>query len=300
VAIAEKIKQLLTIETNNDSDINNAIKLDANSGHNAISSGRGDASISTGTVNELLNIRNLSNLNFIGDKIYVAIVNVLGKWNGQKLLDPIVMMFTGGGKTASEAKNEGLSQTIKDSTTTNNNGLISNLLNLFANTGGNSVTSERGDVSITTGDVNLISNIFNFSNFNVYSNKFVFYFINIFGDWNGNFAFGDKKVKPEETVSSIKAVNNVIETKKVVKPASFADYLSYRVENTDPVISDFSEGQGGGAGVNPFNFEKPQTSLLTSFVLDNLEFPFLLHWQRLYLIRNPGCLYEKEKHRLKN
>jgi hypothetical protein len=77
---------------------------------------------------------------------------------------------------------------------------INNTLDLTATTGDNSTSRNTGgDNSITTGDANVVANIVNFVNNNISgSGKLFVTFVNVFGDWNGNFKTPWAEEEPEQ------------------------------------------------------------------------------------------------------
>lgn len=184
------------IDTNNVGQINNNISLDGNTGGNMIDSKVGDANIITGSVNLLLNQKNFANITIVGDVIYMAFVNVLGKWFGSDLVGKIfgfslpntvqVNNQNTGTNSANTAKS---TENNTQNTATNNQGILQNLVNIVANTGGNQISSERGDSTIQTGNVSVLANIVNFLNTNFTGKRIVMLFVNVFGDWYGNIDF---------------------------------------------------------------------------------------------------------------
>jgi hypothetical protein len=196
--------------TNNYATVNNDIDFSGNTGGNEISSNIGDSNIVTGSINFLLNTKTFANLTVVGDVIYMAFVNVLGEWNGSDLIGKIfgfnnqisganVENTNTGTNSTNSASSENSNKTTN---TTNNTGVINNLIDIFANTGNNKITSERGDSTIQTGDIDVLTNIINFINTNITGKRLVMLFVNVFGDWNGNIDFAKEEEKESIVLQS--------------------------------------------------------------------------------------------------
>lgn len=82
----------LAIENNNQGEIDNDIKLSANTGGNTASYNTRTGSITTGDASIMLNLINMMNLNVLAGKALFVIVNVFGDWTGnidtQKAVQP--------------------------------------------------------------------------------------------------------------------------------------------------------------------------------------------------------------------
>lgn len=70
------------IANTNQANVNNEVILHANSGANLISGNEGLVLLKTGDVTALVNIFNMVNSNYIGDNWTIALVNVIGNWQG--------------------------------------------------------------------------------------------------------------------------------------------------------------------------------------------------------------------------
>lgn len=185
------------IENNNDANTDNKIIVSSNTGNNDASKNTGDGSVSTGISNIQVTLKNLMNQNIFGDTIIYIMVNVLGKWTGMNLIslggtystDPsksgdITVENTNTG--ADSINNAGVSLTDSTKIENNNDANLTNNININSNTGNNDASKNTGNGSVTTGDSGVIANILNFMNFNVVAKNFVFFVVNVFGDWTGN------------------------------------------------------------------------------------------------------------------
>ncbi|MBI2032738.1 MAG: hypothetical protein HYT09_03790 [Candidatus Levybacteria bacterium] len=191
----------------NTADINNNLVLDATTGGNSASGNTdGDAYIKTGDVNVLAQVLNIANTNLIGGDMWLVIINRAGQWIGQIVGAPAGSLFAGSEGTEFSVDENGEitvantgngansnNDASADSTTNNtinqtNNATVNNNLNLSANTGKNSASNNTGgDSYITTGDAEVIANLVNFVNNNIVGGKLLVTFVNVFGNWTGDF-----------------------------------------------------------------------------------------------------------------
>ncbi|KKQ34231.1 MAG: hypothetical protein US51_C0047G0009 [Microgenomates group bacterium GW2011_GWA2_37_6] len=191
----------------NNADINNNLVLDATTGGNSASGNTGgDVYIKTGDVNVMAQVLNIANTNLIGGDMWLVIINRAGQWIGQILGAPAGSLFAGsegsefsvdenGEITVANTGNGANSDNdaSADSTTNNtinqtNNATVNNNLNLSANTGKNSASNNTGgDSYITTGDAEVIANLVNFVNNNIVGGRLLVTFVNVFGNWTGDF-----------------------------------------------------------------------------------------------------------------
>jgi len=187
------------IDNDNQSDIGNDVNLVGTTGNNSSSYNTGNGEVASGDVDARLNVANTANQNIIGDTVFYAIINVLGEWTGlnalRSLFNTVVVPNPAGGETilvtnantGAGSTNEADVSLVNETAIDNGNySQIDNNVDVNANTGGNTVSYNTGNGSVSSGNVNILANIFNLSNINVVANKFAFFIVNIFGDWNGN------------------------------------------------------------------------------------------------------------------
>lgn len=192
----------------NTADIENNVIASATTGDNTADKNMGgDTSISTGDAFVTVQILNIANLNLVAGDYWLVIVNEAGKWIGKILGAPedsnmavsSLLEFEIGdnGDISLANKDNGPDSTntiVLDSESSNeinqvNNAKIVNNLDLSANTGGNTANKNmNGNVSIETGDANIIANIVNFVNNNIVGGGRLFVnIVNVFGSWLGDF-----------------------------------------------------------------------------------------------------------------
>jgi hypothetical protein len=193
---------------NNDASITNDLVFDAQTGDNESNYNTGgDSTIKTGNTTVEANVLNIANTNLIGGNMWLVLVNEAGNWIGKILGAPDDANFAGSAGTEFNvdengfitASNNGngsgstnssdVTTTATDTTIQNNNAVISNTLNLSANTGGNEANANTGgDSKIETGDATIVANLVNFVNNNIKGNGKLFVtVVNVFGSWFGDF-----------------------------------------------------------------------------------------------------------------
>ncbi len=77
-----KLDNSVEISNSNKATINNVIKILANSGNNVIAGNGGEVNLQTGDVKAIANLFNMVNSNYVGDNWTIALVNVIGSWQG--------------------------------------------------------------------------------------------------------------------------------------------------------------------------------------------------------------------------
>lgn len=232
----------------NVADINNNLILDATTGGNSASGNtNGDAYIKTGDANVIAQVLNIANTNLIGGDMWLVIINRAGQWIGQIVGAPAGSLFAGSdgtefsvdengeitvantGNGSGSTNNGSVDSTVNNTTNQTNNAAVNNNLNLAANTGKNSANDNTGgDSYITTGDAEVIANLVNFVNNNIIGGRLLVTFVNVFGDWTGNFLTpGQQKSDNQQQAQG-----------------------GLSLENTDPVIASASTGTNQGSTGN--------------------------------------------------
>lgn len=188
--------------------IDNVLILDANTGANdANKNTGGNSAITTGDSSVNAQVLNVANTNIDGGNMWLVIVNEAGKWIGKLLGSPDGSNFAAsegtefqvgengevtavnGGNGAESQNSATINQTNTNTTVQTNTALVTNTLDLSANTGKNSTSKNtNGDNSIETGDATIVANIVNFVNNNISGGGKLFVtVINVFGNWLGDF-----------------------------------------------------------------------------------------------------------------
>lgn len=168
----------------NSAELTNGVTNTANTGNNQVTSA---GTIQTGNATSQTNVTNVVNTNFLGGIFYQLFVNNFGSWNGSFLgwgttgaSDPTfgTMIFDWG--------DPGLASTLGGFVSANqtNEATVNNQILASANTGGNSIYGQGGE--ILTGNAFSSVNLINFINTNIIASKVFFGIINIFGTLNGD------------------------------------------------------------------------------------------------------------------
>ncbi len=158
-----------------------------------------EAVIDTGEAVATANVYNEANINIVSENYASEILNISGEYVGdidllekfQELLEKALV-------------NE---ETVLIEVSNTNEADVENIVNTEANTGNNSIKGTDGN--ITTGDASAASNLVNYVNLNITGNNWLFYAINVFGEWAGNLIVpGEGLLEVPETSDS--ALSQVI------------------------------------------------------------------------------------------
>ncbi|MEM4736649.1 MAG: hypothetical protein QXD41_02140, partial [Nitrososphaeria archaeon] len=213
----------------NDATIENNLVFNANTGGNSTSFNTGgDSSVTTGSSNINAQVLNIANTNLSSGDWWLVIVNKAGQWIGQILGAPQGTTVAGSAGThffvdeygqitainannGSNSVNSAAANISNKSTITQNNSAhVVNNINLSANTGNNkSSFNTGGNSSIVTGDAKIVANIINFVNNNIVgSGRLVVTFVNVFGNWIGDFVTPGQKKQHQNDQTATNSQNN--------------------------------------------------------------------------------------------
>lgn len=177
------------IDIHNTAGVNNSIDVDANAGDNTASNISG-GSISTGNSQSSTNVFNQLNSSLVGGQSVSVVFRVHGNWAGEIFGAPDDLAWTVGDDgsiylfdVGGASSNGSLSMYGTSSASINNN------VHVVALTGQNAITDAETAV-ISTGNAYAGANVINIANANVIGRNWILAVINIFGDFNGNIAFG--------------------------------------------------------------------------------------------------------------
>ena len=177
------------VENDNEAVVENNINTNAGTGNNEANN-NGTSAIQTGNAFSSANVINQVNTNIFNDNSFLVLVRVHGNWSGNIFGMPqgIFWRENGGGI---ELFSSGSDSTTPSMAIDNQNSAeISNDIQVLALTGENKVDSNGGDAIINTGSAYAGANVLNVANTNVIGGNWLLAMINIFGDWEGNIAFG--------------------------------------------------------------------------------------------------------------
>ncbi|RJQ36926.1 hypothetical protein C4559_04315 [Candidatus Microgenomates bacterium] len=266
-----------SIQTNI-ADIENNLNLTATTGGNETNKNTGgDSVVKTGNSDVNAQTVNIVNSNTDGGNLWLVFINKAGTWVGKILGQPQGTDFAGSQGTeftvdangninvtnsgnGSNSQNQvNLNNSQNNNTVQTNNAKVTNDINLSSNTGANQTNKNTGGTSfINTGDAKVIANLINFVNNNIKSDKkLVIAFINVFGEWLGDF-IPPGITKPEEKI--ITQNNNSLDPKNEQSLADNNVILN-------PINSEQSATEGNTTIVNN------QSSLISSDVMRDTRTP---------------------------
>lgn len=162
-----------TLKDQNTATVTNEILVKAGTGSNTASSS--GSSIATGDAVAGANVVNVVNTNIIDSNYLLLVFNNFGDWSGDFVL-PNGDFFA----DFLSLLNSGCNCKKSDVMSSNSGAVVSNNLEVFANSGDN----EAGVVN--TGDATASANVENLINTNVYKNSSFYLLIKVFGEWSGN------------------------------------------------------------------------------------------------------------------
>ena len=175
----------ISIDNNNEADVQNNVLLDLTSGLNEVSDNAGNIKVVTGNISVVSNMVNIVNTNIVGDGWTLAIINIVGGWDGDLVLPSLTSYIA--------SQTDDFSLTCSDYECLNaqisniNQASVSNEVNINVNSGDNSVENNGGQVTVKTGDTAAFSNLYNQVNTNINKSNWVYGTINVMGDWLGGF-----------------------------------------------------------------------------------------------------------------
>jgi len=264
-------------QMNNGNIINN-LTLSAETGENDSNKNTGgDINIETGDSSLEATILNIANMNLIGGNMWLVVINEAGNWIGKlfgadqygKLagsqgiefaIDPNgTINVTNSGNGADSANNNIVNIENNNNINQTNIGTIENNLNLTANTGKNSANKNtNGDINISTGDANVLVNVINYLNNNIVGGKLLVTFVNVFGDWKGDF-LTPGAVKNE---SSVKAVGGLSHNESSNEASSSS--------SNEEESNNNENGQNGTSQITISKNDGKSTIIVAGFANDNL------------------------------
>jgi uncharacterized repeat protein (TIGR01451 family) len=183
-----------SITNSNEGGVNNDVSINADTGSNDAASD--SSTIITGDANAETEIFNMVNTNSVGGKWLLIAINVFGDWKGNIFSLPAGLGAVDdmNGVNIYNLDSENFDEPTGGNTTLNvvndNTGFIQNSILVNVSTGDNSAESENGEATIITGNANVMANLVNILNSNLIGSNWLMGMINIFGNWQGNLAFG--------------------------------------------------------------------------------------------------------------
>lgn len=173
------------IESNATRTINNNVETAATTGDANINSNTNAGNGTTGQAETGINTMNLIGQNIAGKNGLLVFVNVLGKWIGM-VVSPSGATIANTGPGSNNTVGGGGDHSLSANATENS--LINNDISVAAHSGDASVTNNTTGGSATSGNAQASVNLLNMIGSNVeMTDWFGVLFINVFGNWFGNF-----------------------------------------------------------------------------------------------------------------
>jgi len=196
----------------------NDIFVVADTGGNTVENAGGGADVTTGNAVAVTNVENHVNTVVIGGDWILGHVAVLNQWLGNVWGLPLgasvnesptgisveamgqVGTTTGALADATTATTTGATSASAAALASNQTAVLHNTVNINASSGGNAIENAEGGASITTGNVQVLTDIMNIANSTVVGGKVILAFVNVFGTWGGNLAFGRPDLKISKSI----------------------------------------------------------------------------------------------------
>ncbi len=177
------------VTNNNTADVSSNVGITADSGANTAEGAA--AAIATGDSYATGNVTNLLNQNFVNTGSFSMLIRVHGDWSGEifGLPDGMSWEMTGDGIRIYSTGLGGGTGGNDGAIVNTNNAVIRNNVQVYALTGDNHVDADA-DGFIQTGNAVADANILNMANTNIIGSNWSSLIFNIYGNWNGNIAFG--------------------------------------------------------------------------------------------------------------
>lgn len=280
------------INNTNNAEVTNDMNVSGISGQNDVSGNDGGADVVTGRIKILANLMNFINANFSGEKWSFIMINIFGGLMGDIIL-PDTNNYLGdatGGSALTQNVNPGegsvnnsSSSSSENATVTNANGVsLTNNVNADGISGNNQQSgNDDGDGAHTmsTGVVDVATQIMNYLNFNITGNNWVFLIVNVFGKWMGQIVgFADTGVMNAPTQGSFAALSvggvnggtavagNSNTGEDSVNNASATNTSNMNVNNDNYATVENNMNIEGISGENGVNNNDAGTSLTTGWV----------------------------------
>ena len=253
------------VVSSNEGAIENDVYVFTNTGQNTINRTSGAGTINSGHANVRSNVLNVANSNIAGRNWFFMAVNNFGSWEGNVCSLPpgLTINEDSEGIKVYNLTLDDLNGNSSGGSALNivhdNSGYIKNSIAINVSTGGNSISGSGGSAVINTGDANVLTNLINILNSNVSSSNWLLGMINVFGNWQGDVAFG----RPDLWLGE-----SAVTSSNPAEPGGTVTYTLTYTNNGDAdatgvtIIDDFDErylsvtDPGGGTVIdNPGEIE---------------------------------------------
>ena len=216
---SDEVSQTTTVVNDNVAAVENNLEVSSTSGKNELSKNEGDATLTTGEVDIIVNLLNILNLNITGSDFTHLIVNIFGNLTGEFDLDDISEKYLGldeddlvaiakNSNTGDDSQNTALAKSEEKLDVQNqNNAALVNNVQVEGVSGQNDLSENEGNVNVLTGRIKILTSILNFINANFSGTDWYFAMINIFGTLEGDILLPDPNSYLTAEDGSVTATN---------------------------------------------------------------------------------------------
>lgn len=227
-----------------EAQVDNNVSTDTESGQNLIENAN-ESTIISGDSHSSTNVFNQINSNFIGGGNVSILFRVHGNWVGDVFGAPESLMWSRGEDGSIfmfDTHNGGVGSAGDGETNVNATSTvdITNDVAVVALTGKNEIDGANTAL-ITTGNAYAGANIVNIANTNVIGRNWMLAIINIFGDFDGNIAFGRPDLWIGEQVSAPSSVRNGTEVTYKYTIINNGDSEATNITLQDEIDNDYIE-----------------------------------------------------------
>jgi hypothetical protein len=185
VTISQNAINNVVANISNNSSIANNVTSKTTTGDASVTGNTSAGSAKSGNAKTNVTIFDLTGVQVTGGNVMLVFVNVLGKWVG-------VLMNAPAGSTAAAfgggITNSSVNSTNNANLNATNNAAITNNIGVTATSGSATVAGNTKAGSAQSGDAETAVNLNNITNSSLnLTGWFGILFINVFGNWNGNF-----------------------------------------------------------------------------------------------------------------
>jgi hypothetical protein len=270
---------------NNDANIQNNLTFDAQTGGNTANmNNQGDVNVQTGKTTVDASVVNIANMNLLGGNMWLVFVNEAGNWIGKLFgangdsnmagstgvefaVDPNGQVNVINNQNAANSENNaGVNSVTNNNLNQNNTANVVNNVNLTANTGNNDASMNNGPVNIQTGDAKALANIVNFVNNNIAGGKLLVTFVNVFGNWTGDFLTPGAKKEAKNVVAQGGPESGKVEVKSENNNNSDPENTSNPVTKTANRVMAAAGFAGGTVNNSDSNISSDNNQDITAEV----------------------------------
>lgn len=228
-ALAGGARSPSVLDIDNVAEVTNNVTVDADSGGNEATDSA-TSTIATGDSHAATNVFNQINSTLAGDRSVSILFRVHGNWAGEVFGAPEGLSWIedpAGGIYLFDSHEPSARPSGDTEIVSASSALIENNVSVMALTGENHV-SNANTALISTGSAYAGANIVNIANGNVVGRNWILAVINIFGDFNGNIAFG----RPDLWVGE------QVDVPSKITDGSILEYRHAVINNGDAVASE--------------------------------------------------------------